>query len=73
VGNKHCVRVREGGEVLQTIELDRGGFACMLGGADGQTLFIVATEWKGAEQMADGSRTGQILSVPAPAPHARWP
>jgi len=45
----------------------------MLGGADGQTLFIVATEWKGAEQMADGSRTGQILSVPAPAPHARWP
>jgi sugar lactone lactonase YvrE len=73
VGNKHCVRVREGGEVLQTIELDRGCFACMLGGVDGKTLFIVATEWKGAEQMADGSRTGQVLSVPAPAPHAGWP
>src|SRR5438094_3861980 len=67
VGNKHCVRVREGGEVLQTIELDRGCFACMLGGADGKTLFIVATEWKGAEQMADGSRTGQVLTVRAPA------
>jgi sugar lactone lactonase YvrE len=73
VGNKHCVRVREGGEVLQTIELDRGCFACMLGGADGKTLFIVATEWKGAEQMADGSRTGQILTARASAPHAGWP
>ncbi|MFL5592068.1 MAG: SMP-30/gluconolactonase/LRE family protein [Ktedonobacteraceae bacterium] len=73
VGSKHCVRVREGGEVLQTIELDRG-FACMLGGADRKTLFIVATEWKGAEEnMTDGSRTGQILTVRAPAPHAGRP
>jgi sugar lactone lactonase YvrE len=73
VGNKHCVRVREGGVVLQTAELDRGCFACILGGADGKTLFIVATEWKGAEQMAEGSRTGQILTIRAPAPHAGWP
>ena len=36
VPNQRCVRVREGGEVLQTIELDRGCFACMLGGADRQ-------------------------------------
>jgi sugar lactone lactonase YvrE len=74
VGSKHCVRVREGGEVLQTIELDRGCFACMLGGADRKTLFMVATEWKGAEgNMTDESRTGQILTVRAPAPHAGWP
>ena len=74
VGNKHCVRVREGGEVLQTIELDRGCFACMLGGADSKTLFMVANEWKGVEKnMADGSRTGQILTVRASAPHAGWP
>lgn len=74
VGNKHCVRVREGGEVLQTVELDRGCFACMLGGADGKTLFMVATDWKGAgENMANGSRTGQILTARAPAPHAGWP
>jgi hypothetical protein len=39
VPNKRCVRVREGGEVLQTIELDRGGFACMLGGPDGHCLY----------------------------------
>ena len=74
VGSKRCVRVREGGEVLQTIELDRGCFACMLGGADRKTLFIVATEWKSAEEnMTDGSRTGQILTVRAPAPHVGWP
>ena len=74
VGSKRCVRVRKGGEVLQTIELDRGCFACMLGGADRKTLFMVATEWKGAEEnMTDGSRTGQILTVRAPAPHAGRP
>jgi sugar lactone lactonase YvrE len=33
VPNQRCVRVREGGEVLQTVELDRGCFACALGGA----------------------------------------
>jgi sugar lactone lactonase YvrE len=30
VPNKRCVRVREGGEVLQTVNLDRGCFACMV-------------------------------------------
>src|SRR6266536_2144871 len=71
---KRCVRVREGGDVLQMVELDRGCFACMLGGADSKTLFMVATEWTGAEEnMTDGSRTGQILTIQAPAPHAGWP
>src|SRR5438874_659784 len=68
VPNKRCVRVREGGEVLETIELDRGCFACMLGGADMRTLFMVATEWGGTEHMADGARTGQLLTAQAPAP-----
>ena len=53
--------------MLQTIELDRGCFACMLGGADGRTLFMVAAEWGGPEQMADGPRTGQVLTIAAPA------
>jgi sugar lactone lactonase YvrE len=73
VPNKHCVRVAEGGEVLQTVELDRGAFACMLGGPDGQTLFIIAREWRGRESTSDGSRSGQVLTVPAPAPAAGWP
>ena len=47
VPNKRCVRVREGGEVLQTIYVDRGCFACMLSERDrllaaGLLSFIVA-------------------------------
>jgi sugar lactone lactonase YvrE len=73
VPNKRCVRVREGGEVLQTIELDRGCFACMLGGVDRRTLFLVVREWGGMESTAEGARTGQVLTAPAPAPGAGWP
>jgi sugar lactone lactonase YvrE len=73
VPNRHCVRVREGGEVLQTVAVDRGCFACMLGGADGRTLFIVATEWRGPEHMFKGKPTGQILTVEVSVPHAGHP
>jgi sugar lactone lactonase YvrE len=73
VPNKRCVRVREGGEVLKTIELDRGCFACMLGGMDGRTLFLVAREWHGMESTAEGEPTGQLLTAPAPAPGDGWP
>ncbi len=73
VPNKRCVRVREGGEVLQTINLDRGCFACTLGGADKRTLFLMAAEWRGPAKMADGPRTGQVLTVEAPARGVGWP
>jgi sugar lactone lactonase YvrE len=73
VPNKCCARVREGGEVLQTIHLDRGCFACMLGGVNKQTLFMMAAEWRGFEHMADQTRTGQVLTTRAPAPGAGWP
>jgi sugar lactone lactonase YvrE len=73
VPNKRCVRVREGGEVLQTVELDRGCFACALGGADRRTLFMMATEWNGPEGMFDEPRTGQVLTLEAPAAGAGWP
>ena len=73
VPNKRCVRVREGGEMLQTIDLDRGCFACMLGGADKRTLFLIANEWMGPASMADGSRMGQVLTADAPAPGVGWP
>jgi len=73
VPNKRCVRVREGGAVLQTIELDRGCFACALGGADRRTLFMMATEWNGPAGMFAEPRTGQVLTVEAPAPGVGWP
>jgi sugar lactone lactonase YvrE len=73
VPNKRCVRVREGGEVLDVVELDRGGFACALGGPNRQTLYILANEWNGPENMFNGQRTGQLLSVAAPARASGWP
>ena len=72
VGNKRCVRVCEGGEVMQVIDLDRGCFACMLGGPDRRTLFMIVNEWGGAENMG-GARKGQVLSVEALVPGIGWP
>lgn len=70
-----CVRVREGGEILERIELDRPCFATMLGGPDRRTLFMLTAEWRGTEGIGDvvGSRTGRILVVDAPAPGVGWP
>jgi len=70
-----CVRVREGGEILERIDLDRSPFACALGGPDGRTLFILAAEWRGFEEIdaAIADRTGQVLVADAPAPGAGWP
>jgi sugar lactone lactonase YvrE len=75
VPNKRCVRVREGGEVLKTVNLDRGCFACMLGGVGNRTLFLIATEWRGMENISEvaRARTGQVLTIEAPAPGVGWP
>jgi sugar lactone lactonase YvrE len=74
IPNKRCVRVREGGEVSQTIDLDRGCFACMLGGVDMRSLFLVTAEWSNAaDTMRGGARTGQVQTVEAPAPGVGWP
>jgi sugar lactone lactonase YvrE len=76
VPGQHCVRVLEGGDVLNTVAVDRGCFACMLGGEDGRTLFIAAAEWRGMEKaMRKGpGQTGRLLAAPEqPAPHAGRP
>lgn len=75
VPGQRCVRVAEGGEVLATVEADRGCFACMLGGPDGRTLFVLAAEWQGVGGIDFAKRTGQVLvaDAPAPAVHAGWP
>jgi sugar lactone lactonase YvrE len=73
VPNKRCVRVREGGEILATIELDRGCFACALGGTNGTTLFMLAQEWHGPANMFKGPHSGVVLMTQAPAAGAGWP
>jgi sugar lactone lactonase YvrE len=70
---KHCVRVLEGGQIVQTVALDRGCFACMLGGTERKTLFMLAAEYPPASWGPDAPRTGQVLTIQAPAPGAGWP
>jgi len=72
VPHRRCVRVREGGEVLTSLELDRGGFACALGGDDRRTLLVMATRWHGVAGVEE-DRTGQVLAFDAPAPGAGYP
>ena len=73
VPNQRCVRVREGGKVLDVIEADRGCFSCMLGGDDGRTLYVGAAEWFGMDRIAETAGTGQILSARVVVPHAGRP
>ena len=73
VPHQRCVRVAEGGEVLDVVEADRGCFACMLGGESGDTLFVVAASWGGTSGVGQGEPTGQVLVHRAPAPHAGRP
>jgi sugar lactone lactonase YvrE len=74
-GGNVVTRVRQGGEVLDRIEVDRPCYACMLGGDDGKTLFMVVAEWFGPDRMDEliEAGTGQILTARVAVPHAGWP
>lgn len=66
-----CLRIREGGEVLEEVPLDRMAFACMLGGADGRTLFITANEWTGTVDIE--TPTGRVFATRVEVPRAGYP
>jgi sugar lactone lactonase YvrE len=68
VPGQRCTRVAEGGEVLETVDADRGCFACMLGGDDGRTLYIVANQYD-----AGGASDGIVLTQRVDVPHAGRP
>jgi hypothetical protein len=70
VGNRHCVRVREGGEVLGTVDLDRGAFACALSRGQDPRLFVVGQNFGGPESAPP---SGRVVAFPAPAPGAGKP
>ncbi len=69
---KDCVRVAEGGRILNRIPIDRSAFALMLGGPDRRTLFVMAARWNPQDPWG-GPRTGRVLTARAPAPGAGWP
>lgn len=64
--NNCVVRVAEGGDVLQKIEISNGTFACMLGGEERKTLFVCTAAGSGSK--AEERLTAKIeaceVSVP---------
>jgi sugar lactone lactonase YvrE len=60
--------------VLQTVALDRGGFACMLGGTDAAYLYAVTAVWPGAAGLTIHTEwDGQVVRVEVDVPGAGWP
>ena len=60
--SNEVVRVREGGEVVGRIATDQGAFACMLGGADRKTLYVL-TAASSDPAVCQATRTGRIESA----------
>lgn len=73
--SNECVRVAEGGKILDRIQLDRPCFALMLGGPERRTLFMMATEFLGPERFDEmlARRSGQVLTAEVRTPGAGWP
>jgi sugar lactone lactonase YvrE len=69
------LRMREGGEVLQRIEHDKDIFSVTLGGPDGKTLFMLATEVRGAAKVKEvaEARVGEVVISQVTVPGAGWP
>jgi sugar lactone lactonase YvrE len=67
-----CVLVAEGGTIVDTIATDQHCYACMLGGEDGRTLFLVTAKGS-APAIVANSRTGRIVMATVATPGAGRP
>lgn len=67
-----CIRVREGGEVLDVVDTDQPCFACMLGGPDGRHLFMLTAE-SSRPAIAGAARTGAVMVAEVASPRAGRP
>jgi sugar lactone lactonase YvrE len=66
------LRVREGGEVTRRIPVQTQAFACMLGGPDRCTLFILTAASSHPEECRRNA-TGRIEMAAVDVPGAGWP
>jgi sugar lactone lactonase YvrE len=70
---RRVIRVTEGGTIVQEIKTgEMCAFACMLGGNDGQTLFVCAAPTFDDTDAAAHHRSA-ILSISVDVPHAGLP
>ncbi|WP_367103591.1 SMP-30/gluconolactonase/LRE family protein [uncultured Psychrobacter sp.] len=71
--NQRALRIKEGGEILETIDTAPDGiFAVALGGIDGKTLFMCAApDWDEASRKAETK--GRMLATEVKVGHASTP
>jgi len=70
--NGRVIRVHRGGEITDEIQPGTGVFACMLGGADGRTLFIcTAPDFQ--EEARKNAREANLVTVRVNTPRAGLP
>ena len=67
-----CVRIAQGGEVLEVIDTGQPCYACMLGGDDGRTLFMLTAKSSIAHEAAEAP-SGKLLIATVDAPRAGRP
>ena len=67
-----CLRVAEGGEILERVQTNRICYACMLGDDDRQTLYLVTADDSHAAK-ARAARNGSIEKVRTSVPGAGLP
>ena len=70
---REVLRVREGGEVTHRIPTENQAVACMLGGADRRTLYILTGRVLVTPEQSRAQRTGMIYAARVDVPGARLP
>lgn len=70
--SKECLRVREGGEIVERVRTGTQAIACMLGGEDRRTLYVLTSE---AIEPAECERlrSACVETVRVDVPGAGWP
>ena len=62
VGTRTCVRVAEGGRLLDRVDLPQPAFDCVIGDLDtSRTLYVAVNDFG---EGSDGGPAGRILAVP---------
>jgi sugar lactone lactonase YvrE len=67
-----CALIAEGGDVVEVIDTGQPCYACMLGGDDGRTLFMLTADSSDAHRAA-AAPTGKLLIATVDSPRAGLP
>jgi sugar lactone lactonase YvrE len=70
--SSEVIRVKQGGGLVERIKVETDAFACMLGGADGRTLFV-ATAPNSDPEKCRATRGGRIETTQVEVPGAGLP